>query len=114
MSDEGTHFINKVLTKMLSRSGVKHVRSLLYHLQAKVSNKDIKSILIETINANKKDWSLRLDEALWACRMAFKTPIRMSPYKLGFGKACHLPLDLEHKAYQILKILNLDFEDATK
>ena len=36
----------------------------------------------------------------------------MSPYKMVYGKACHLPLDLEHKAYWAIKELNYDFKLA--
>ena len=41
-----------------------------------------------------------------------KNPMGMSPYKMVYGKACHLPLELEHKAYWPIKELNCDFKLA--
>ena len=76
--------------------------------QVEVSNRKIKAILEKTISTSRKDWSIKLDDALWAYRAAYKTPIRMTPFKLIYGKSCHLPVELEHKAYWAIRNLNLD------
>ena len=58
--------------------------------------------------STRKDWSLELDYALWAYRTTFKTPIGLSPFQLVYSKSCHLPMEMEHKAYWALKFLNFD------
>ena len=57
----------------------------------------------KTVNRSRKNWSKKLDDALWAYRIAYKYPMGMSPYKMVYGKACHLPLELEHRHIGLLK-----------
>ncbi|GJX52416.1 reverse transcriptase domain-containing protein [Tanacetum coccineum] len=101
--DRGTHFCNDQFAKVMLKYGVTYRLSTAYHPQTsgqvEVSNRGLKQILERTIGENCAPWSDKLDDALWAFRTAFKTPIECTPYKLVYEKACHLPIKLEYKAY---------------
>ncbi|GJZ71722.1 reverse transcriptase domain-containing protein [Tanacetum coccineum] len=116
ISDRSTHFCNDQFAKVMLKYGVTHRLSTAYHPQTsgqvKVSNRGLKCILERNIGENCASWSDKLDDALWAFRIAFKTPIGCTPYKLVYGKACHLPIELEHKAYWALKHCNFDLVTA--
>ncbi|KAL0689703.1 hypothetical protein Bca4012_089381 [Brassica carinata] len=90
ISDGGTHFINRVFQGLLSKNGVKHKVATAYHPQT----------------------SGQLDDALWAYRTAYKTPLGTTPYHLVYGKACHLPVELQYKAAWAVKLLNIDIKPA--
>nr|GEX34948.1 reverse transcriptase domain-containing protein [Tanacetum cinerariifolium] len=78
-----------------------------------VSNRGLKRILERTVGKNRASWSDKLDDTLWAFRTAFKTPIGCIPYELVYGKACHLPIELKHKVYWVLKHANFDLLTAS-
>ncbi|GJW50056.1 reverse transcriptase domain-containing protein [Tanacetum coccineum] len=105
-----------VFAKVISKYGVTHRLATAYHpqtnSQVEVSNRGLKRILERTVGENRASWSDKLDDALWAFRTAFKTPIGCTPYKLVYGKSCHLPIELEHKAYWALKHANFDLKTA--
>nr|GEY03192.1 reverse transcriptase domain-containing protein [Tanacetum cinerariifolium] len=102
ISDRGTHFCNDQFTRTMSKYGVTHRLSIAYH--PKQAGR--------TVGENRALWSDKLEDALWAFRTAFKTSVSCTPYWLVYGKACHLPLELEHKAFWALKHANFDLKTA--
>nr|GFB88037.1 reverse transcriptase domain-containing protein [Tanacetum cinerariifolium] len=112
----GHHGANLTAKKVMLKYGVTYHLSTAYHPQTsgqvEVLNRGLKRILERTIGKNRASWSDKLDDALWAFRTAYKTPIGCTPYKLVYGKACHLLIELEHKAYWALKQVNFDLAVA--
>nr|GEU95315.1 reverse transcriptase domain-containing protein [Tanacetum cinerariifolium] len=118
ISNRGTYFCNDQFAKVMLKYDVTHRLATAYHPQTsgqvEVSNRGLKRILERTVGENRAYWSDKLDDALWAFRTAFKTPIWCTPYKLVYGKACHLPIKLDHKAYWALKHANFEFLTVEK
>nr|GEW18055.1 reverse transcriptase domain-containing protein [Tanacetum cinerariifolium] len=114
INDKGIHFCNDQFARIMSKYGVTHRLSTAYHPQTsgqvEVTNRGLKRILERTVGQNHALWSDKLEDALWAFRTAFKTPVGCTPYRLVYGKACHLPLELEHKAFWALKQVNFNLK----
>nr|GEW08864.1 reverse transcriptase domain-containing protein [Tanacetum cinerariifolium] len=114
ISNRETHFCNDQFARVMIKYGVTHRLATAYHPQTsgqvEVSNRGLKCILERTVRENHASWSDKLDDALWAFRTAFKTPIVCTPYKLVYGNSCHLPIKLEHKVYWVLKHANFDLK----
>ena len=112
ISDGGSHFCNAQLQKILGHYHVRHKVASPSHPQrngqAEVSNRELKRILEKTISSSRKDLVAKLNDALWTYRTAFKTSIGLSPFQMVYGKAYHLSIELEHRAYWALKFLNFD------
>ncbi|XP_035837052.1 uncharacterized protein LOC118484986 [Helianthus annuus] len=102
----------------LARYGVTHRLSTAYYPQTsgqvENANRGVKRILEKTVGKSRKDWSEKLDDALWAFRTAYKTPLGTTPFMIVYGKACHLPVELEHRALWALKTVNLDLTEAAR
>ncbi|XP_024013119.1 uncharacterized protein LOC112087337 [Eutrema salsugineum] len=74
----------------------------------------IKEILEKTVGKTWKDWAAKLDDALWAYSTAFKTPLGTTPFHLLYGKPCHLPVEIKHKAAWAIKLMNFDIKSAAE
>nr|GFB21682.1 reverse transcriptase domain-containing protein [Tanacetum cinerariifolium] len=116
ISDQGTHFCNDQFSRVMAKYGVTHRQSTTYHPQTsgqvEVTNRGLKRILERTVGENHASWSDKLEDALWAFRTAFKTSVGCTPYRLVYGKACHLQLELEYKAYWALKHAHFNLKTA--
>nr|GEZ48839.1 reverse transcriptase domain-containing protein [Tanacetum cinerariifolium] len=113
-SDRGTHFCNDQFTRVMIKYEDTHRLATAYHPQTsgqvEVSNRGLKRILERTVGENRTSWSDKLDDTLWAFCTAYKNPIRCTPYKLVYGKSCHLLIELEHRAYWALKHVNFNLK----
>jgi transposase InsO family protein len=116
ITDGGSHFIQRIFGRVLCKYKVTHRIASPYHPQTsgqvELSNREIKMILQKTVQKSRKDWASKLNEKLWAYRTAYKNPMVMSPYNMLYGKACHLPLELEHKAFWAIKNINFNLKEA--
>ncbi|GJV96417.1 reverse transcriptase domain-containing protein [Tanacetum coccineum] len=112
ISDRGTHFCNKIMEKTMKRYGVSHHFSTSYHpqisSQVENTNRALKRIVEKTVKDNPAIWSRKLDDALWAFRTDYKTPTGTTSYKIIYGKNCHMPFEIEHRAYWALNNCNPD------
>nr|GEU63823.1 DNA-directed DNA polymerase [Tanacetum cinerariifolium] len=102
--------------RVMIKYGVTHRLDTAYHPRTRgkveVSNRGLKQILERTVGENRTSWSDKLDDALWVFRTAYKILIGCTPYKLVYGKSCHLPIELEHRAYWALKHVIFDLKTA--
>ncbi|GKB25339.1 reverse transcriptase domain-containing protein, partial [Tanacetum coccineum] len=107
----------KFLKGLFPRFGVPKAL-ITYHPQTngqiKVTNRAIKRILERPVEYNPNDWSEKLNDELWAFRTAYKTPTGCTPFRMVYGKACHLPVEIKHQAYWALKQCNMDLTAVAK
>ncbi|GJT19375.1 reverse transcriptase domain-containing protein [Tanacetum coccineum] len=114
MCDASDFAIGAVLgqRKMKHFQPIHYASKTMTEAQIHYTTMEKEMLAVVTVGENRASWSNKLDDALWAFRTAFKTSIGCTPYKLVYGKSCHLPIELEHKAYWALKHANFDLKTA--
>ncbi|RDX87947.1 hypothetical protein CR513_30517, partial [Mucuna pruriens] len=91
ISDQGNHFCNRAMATLLEKYGVVHRVATAYHPQTNGQAK-----LQKMVNPSRNDWSRLLEDVFWAHKIAYRTLLGMSSYRIVFGKACHMPVEIEH------------------
>nr|GEV62008.1 reverse transcriptase domain-containing protein [Tanacetum cinerariifolium] len=118
ISDRGTHFCNDKFAKVMTKYGVTYRLATAYHSQisgqVEVSNRGLKRILKRTVGENHASWSDKLDDALWAFRTTFKTPIGCTPYKLTMGDHRKLQLNELNELCDQACENSLNYKERTK
>nr|GFA21930.1 reverse transcriptase domain-containing protein [Tanacetum cinerariifolium] len=106
-----TRVVVKFLKSLFSRFGTP--KAIISNRETHFCNDQFSRVMAKMVGENRASWSDKLEDALWVFRTAFKTSVGCTPYRLVYGKACHLPLELEHKAYWALKHTNFDLKTAS-
>lgn len=119
VSDQGTHFLNKVVKELVDKHMIIHKKSTVYYPQAngqaESMNKVLQNVLKKTVEHNRKDWDQKLNSALWAYRTTYKTTTGSTPFRLAFGIEVVVPMDYLVSSLRIAvaeRLLEKEYEIA--
>ena len=116
VKDQGAQFTSKLVRDFTKKYKIKHKKSTPYHPQAngqvESTNKVFENIVIKTVKMHRKDWSEKLNEALWDYRITWKNTIGFSLYQLVYGKEVLLPIEFQIHTYRITTELGLDLSES--
>ena len=116
VTDGGPPFTSHKIADLFQKYHIQHRMVSPYHPQGngqvESTNKVIEAILTKTVRENKKDWSQKLPEALWAYRTTWRNTTGFSPYELVYGKNAIFPIEFEVKTLKTTATLNLNLTDA--
>lgn len=118
VSDQGVHFLNKVIKILTETHMISHKMSSVYYPHAnglaESNNKILVKILKRTVSENKKDWDKKLNSALWAFRTAFKVSTGLTPFRLVYGMEAMVPKEFIVPSLRIAISNRLTHEDSLK
>ena len=112
VSDQGTHFINKLVHELSTYYAVVHKKSTPYYPQAnglaESTNKTLQTILKKIVNENRMDWDQKLNSGLWAYRTLYKTSIKSTPFRLAFALEAVMPIEFQILTLRVQATERLD------
>jgi transposase InsO family protein len=116
VTDQGGQFTSKMVKDLARKYQIKHRKSTPYHPQAngqvEYTNKTLEAIITKTVQTHRKDWSDKLQEALWAYRITYKNSIGFTPYQLVYGKQVFLPIEFQIHTFKLATDLGIDLSEA--
>nr|XP_027086462.1 uncharacterized protein LOC113708191 [Coffea arabica] len=115
ITDNGKPFCNVAMNKLCEKFHFKQYNSSMYYAAAnglaEAFNKTLCNLLKKVVNKSRRDWHLRIGEALWAYRTTFRTPTQATPYALVYGVEAVLPLECQIPSLRIAIQEGLSGED---
>jgi hypothetical protein len=116
ISDRGTHFVNDVIELLTDKYKIKHRLTTPYHPRAngqtEKTNGILCKIITKTVQGSMVDWDVKLLDALWAYRTAYKVTTKFTPFQLVYGQEAILPIELELPSLRIALEERLDDSES--
>jgi hypothetical protein len=94
LSDQGSHFRNQLIDKLLEKFQIKHLFSTPYHPKTNGLVERFNRTLCESLaktTLNSDEWDIHIPSVLFAYRTAKQATTQIEPFYLVYGRSAHFP-----------------------